>query len=132
MFLPYALLSNCYLVTFFFIRIIHEKFELTSHTDSCSFANITRTLLGWLHTCLIVILLLSRKNRVQIIFFRFMLPPTGMSSNFNLFTYVIDIYHMSKCSKCNCNRYIEGFCMSKCTFHINGLSPNIANVILMS
>ncbi len=25
-------------------------------------------------------------------------------------TYLIHIYHMSKCSKCNWNRYIEGFC----------------------
>ncbi len=43
-FVPYALVSNCYLVTFFFIPIICEKFELTSHADSCSFENITRTL----------------------------------------------------------------------------------------
>ncbi len=39
-FLPYVLVSNCYLVTIFFIRIIHEKFEFTSHADSWSFANI--------------------------------------------------------------------------------------------
>ncbi len=52
-FIPYALLSQCYLVTFFFIRIIREKFELTLHADSCSFANINRTLSSWLHTCLI-------------------------------------------------------------------------------
>ncbi len=30
------------------------------------------------------------------------------------------------------NRYIEGFCMWNVHFHINGLSPNIAYVILMS
>ncbi len=39
-FLPYALVSNCYLVTIFFIRIIHKKFEFTSHAHSWSFANI--------------------------------------------------------------------------------------------
>ncbi len=40
-------------------------------------------------------------------------------------TYLIHIYDMSKCSKCNWNRYIEGFCMWNLHFHINGLSPNI-------
>ncbi len=44
-------------------------------------------------------------------------------------TYLIHIYHMSKC---NWNRYIEGFCVWNVHFHINGLSPNIAYVILMS
>ncbi len=39
-FFPYMLESNCYLVTIFFIHIIVEKFELTSHTHSWSFANI--------------------------------------------------------------------------------------------
>ncbi len=39
-FLPYVLVSNCYLVTIFFIHIIHEKFEFTSHAHSWSFANI--------------------------------------------------------------------------------------------
>ncbi len=47
-------------------------------------------------------------------------------------TYLIHIYHMSKCSKSNWNRYIEGFCMWNVHFHINGLSPNIVYVILMS
>ncbi len=47
-------------------------------------------------------------------------------------TYLIHIYHMSKCSKCNWNRYIEGFCIWNAHFHINRLSPNIAYVILMS
>ncbi len=46
--------------------------------------------------------------------------------------YLIPIYHMSKCSKCNWNRYIEGFCMWNVYFHINVLSPNITYVILMS
>ncbi len=39
-FLPYALVSNCYLVTIFFIPIICEKFEFTSHSHSWSFTNI--------------------------------------------------------------------------------------------
>ncbi len=39
-FLPYALVSNCYLVMIFFIRIIHEKFEFTAQAHSWSFANI--------------------------------------------------------------------------------------------
>ncbi len=39
-FLPYALVSNCYLVTIFFIHIIREKFEFISHAHSWSFANI--------------------------------------------------------------------------------------------
>ncbi len=39
-FLPYALVSNCYLVMIFFIHIIREKFEFTSHSHSWSFANI--------------------------------------------------------------------------------------------
>ncbi len=47
-------------------------------------------------------------------------------------TYLIHIYHMSKCSKCNWNIHIEGFCMWNVHFHINGLSSNIAYVILMS
>ncbi len=47
-------------------------------------------------------------------------------------TYLIHMYHMSKSSKCNWNRFIEGFCMWNVLFHINGLSPNIACVILMS
>ncbi len=46
-------------------------------------------------------------------------------------TYLIHIYHMSRCSKCNWNRYIEGFCMWNVHFHISGLSPDIAYVILM-
>ncbi len=47
-------------------------------------------------------------------------------------TYLIHIYHMSNCSKSNWNRYIEGFSMWNVHFHINGLSPNIAYVILIS
>ncbi len=39
-FLLYALVSNCYLVTIFFIHIIHEKLEFTLHAHSWSFANI--------------------------------------------------------------------------------------------
>ncbi len=39
-FLQYALVSNCYLVTIFFIRIIREKFEFTSYAHLWSFANI--------------------------------------------------------------------------------------------
>ncbi len=39
-FLPYALVSSCYLVMIFFIHIIREKFEFTSHAHSWSFANI--------------------------------------------------------------------------------------------
>ncbi len=39
-FLPYTLVSNFYLVTIFFIRIICEKFEFTSYTHSWSFTNI--------------------------------------------------------------------------------------------
>ncbi len=49
-------------------------------------------------------------------------------------TYIMHSYHISKCSKCNWNRYIEGFCMWNVHFHINGLHPppNIAYLILMS
>ncbi len=39
-FLLYVLVSNCYLVTIFFIPIICEKFEFTLHTHLWSFANI--------------------------------------------------------------------------------------------
>ncbi len=39
-FLLYRLLSNCYLVTIFFICIIREEFEFTLHAHSWSFANI--------------------------------------------------------------------------------------------
>ncbi len=39
-FLLYALVSNCYHVMIFFIRIIREKFEFTWHAHSWSFANI--------------------------------------------------------------------------------------------
>ncbi len=47
-------------------------------------------------------------------------------------TYLIHMYHISKCSKCNWNRYIEGFCIWNMHFYINGLSPNIVYVIFMS
>ncbi len=47
-------------------------------------------------------------------------------------TYLIHIYHMRKCKKWNWNRCIEGFFMWNVHFHINGLSPNIAYVNLMS
>ncbi len=46
-----------------------------------------------------------------------------------VYWYLIHIFHMSKC---NWNRYIVGFCMWNVHFHINGLSPNIAYVIVMS
>ncbi len=39
-FLPYALVSNCYLVMILFIRIIREKFEFASHAHSWSFTII--------------------------------------------------------------------------------------------
>ncbi len=39
-FIPYMLVSNCYLVMIFFIRIICEKVEFTSQSHSWSFANI--------------------------------------------------------------------------------------------
>ncbi len=39
-FLPYALVSNCYFVTIFFICIIREKFQFTSHAHSWSFVNV--------------------------------------------------------------------------------------------
>ncbi len=87
-FLPYALVSNCYLATLFFIRIIREKFEFTSHADSRSFAKITRTLSTWLHTCLIVILPLSRNNRAQMKNFWFLLSPTEIGANFKHFTFI--------------------------------------------
>ncbi len=57
-FVPYTLVSNCYLVTSFFIRNIHEKFEFTLYAHSRSFTNITCTLSTWLCTCFIAILLL--------------------------------------------------------------------------
>ncbi len=65
-FLPYMVVSNCYLVMIFFICIICEKFEFTSHAHSWSFANITHSLSTWHRTCLIIILLLSRKNQALI------------------------------------------------------------------
>ncbi len=40
-------------------------------------------------TCLIIILLLSRKNRVQMKNFWFMLPAAGTNTNFKLFTFVL-------------------------------------------
>ncbi len=39
-FVLHVLVSNCYLVMIFFICIIREKFEFTSHTHLWSFANI--------------------------------------------------------------------------------------------
>ncbi len=50
MFLPYAPVSNCYLVTIFFICIIHKKFEFTSDAHSWSFASIIILCrLGFIH-----------------------------------------------------------------------------------
>ncbi len=46
-FLPYVLVSNCYLEMIFYIRIICEKFEFTLHAQSWSFPNITCTLSTW-------------------------------------------------------------------------------------
>ncbi len=64
-FLIYALVSNCYLVMIFFIRIIRKMFEFTLHTHSWSFTNIiVLCRLGSVHV-IFFILLLSRKNRVQ-------------------------------------------------------------------
>ncbi len=34
-------------------------------------------------------------------------------------TYLIHIYHMSKCKTCNWNMYIERFCMWNVHFHLN-------------
>ncbi len=81
-FLPYTLVSNCYLVTFFFICIIRKKFEFTLHAHLRSFANITHTLSTWLCTCLIVILLLLSYNWAQMKKFWFVLPPTRIGANF--------------------------------------------------
>ncbi len=45
-----VLVSNCYLVMIFFIRIIHEKFEFTLHAHSWSFTNeIVLCRLGSIH-----------------------------------------------------------------------------------
>ncbi len=65
-FLSYALLPNCYLATIFVILSYVRSSSLLHTLYSWSFTNITHTLLTWLRTCRIVILLLSRKNRAQI------------------------------------------------------------------
>ncbi len=38
-------------------------------------------------------------------------------------TYLIHIYHISKCSKCNWNRFLEGFLYVKCAFSHKWVIP---------
>ncbi len=64
-FLLYALMSNCYLVAIFFIRIIREKFRVYFTRSFVVIRKYNRTLSTWRRTCRIFILLLSRKNRAQ-------------------------------------------------------------------
>ncbi len=42
------------------------------------------------------------------------------------------IFHMSKCSKSNWNKYTECFCKWNVSFDINWLSPNITHLVLIS
>ncbi len=63
-FLPCTLVSNCYLVTIFFIPIIRKKFEFTSHAHSWSFANvIILCRLGWVH---VVFLSYYYRERIEL------------------------------------------------------------------
>ncbi len=72
-FLPYALVSNCYLVMIFFIRIIHEKFEFTSRTHSWSFANII--VLCWLGSVHVLFLSYYYRERTELKWKMYMIHP---------------------------------------------------------
>ncbi len=72
-FLPYALLSNCYLVTIFFIPIIREKFEFTSHAHSWSFTNII--VLCWLGSIHVVFLSYYYRERTELKWKIYMIRP---------------------------------------------------------
>ncbi len=77
-FLPYSLVSNCYLVMIFFIRIIREKFEFTSHNHAWSFANIIYFYLT------IIKKELSSNEKCT----RFVPSPIRIGTNFKIFTFV--------------------------------------------
>ncbi len=87
-FLSYALVSNCYLVMIFFIRIIGEKFEFTLHADSWSFANIIILCrLGSVH---VVFLSYYYQERTEFKWNIYMIrpSPTRIGTNFKMFTFV--------------------------------------------
>ncbi len=72
-FLPYALVSNCYLVMIFFIRIIREKFEFTSNAHSWSFAIIiVLCRLGSIH---VIFLSYYYRERTQLNWKMYMIRP---------------------------------------------------------
>ncbi len=72
-FLPYMLVSNCYLVTIFFILIIREKFELTLHAHSWSFANII--ILCWLGSIHVIFLSYYYRERTELKWKIYMIRP---------------------------------------------------------
>ncbi len=72
-FLPYALVSNCYLVTIFFIRIIREKFKFTSHAHSWSFANII--VVCWLGSIHVIYLSCYYRERTELKWKIYMIRP---------------------------------------------------------
>ncbi len=72
-FLPYALVSNCYLVMIFFIRNICNNFKFTSHSHSWSFANII--VLCWLGSILVIFLSYHYRERTKLKWKFFMIPP---------------------------------------------------------
>ncbi len=86
--LPCALVSNCYLVTIFFIPIMREKLEFTSHAHSWSFSNIiVLCRLGSIHVVFLSYYYWERTELKWKIKW-FVLSPTGIGVNFNLFTFV--------------------------------------------
>ncbi len=72
-FLPYTLVSNCYLVMIFCIHIIREKLEFTSHTHWWSFANII--VLWWLGSIHVVFLSYYYQERTELIWNIYMIRP---------------------------------------------------------
>ncbi len=72
-FLPYTLVSNYYLVMIFFIRIICEKFEFTSHAHSWSFTNII--VLCRLHSVHVVFLSYYYRERTELKWKMYMIRP---------------------------------------------------------
>ncbi len=76
------------------VCIVHETFVLSPHALSCSFTYSIRTYSCWLHTCLTIFLLLTWKNRAQIINFSFVLSQAGISATIKIFAFTLIRAHI--------------------------------------
>ncbi len=73
LFLLYTIVSICYLVPIFFIRIIREKVEFTSHTHSWSFTNII--VVCWLGSVHVIFSSYYYRDRTKLKWKNYMICP---------------------------------------------------------